>query len=388
MRQLEKIQTNLIIIGAGAAGLSAAIAAQKKLKNILIISKGRPFQSGSTFANINNRWGITFAENKTERDYLENRINIISRGTNIPSLTRVVVKDSFSAFEMLRSWGVNFNDATKDGKIKRVPPCFCTRPLASIIKSCKQFGESCKRKMDWEKIRLLPETRAEKIVAISGKFKGILARHKNQVIKIEARAAVIATGGNASLAKRHITEPGLTGDGYNLFEDIKDIAGIQLTNMNFKQHVWEDVSFPKKRFPVSHLWTPGYFFKSAGGKTARLDNLKPEVLRSRMTHVPISNLQQDREVDEILMSLCEDDRAIEVFNSETNRVEHRILPFVQASNGGIIIGENGETSLPGLFAAGEVTTGMHGGDRIGGMMMTSCLVFGRRAGNAATDFIG
>lgn len=50
---------------------------------------------------------------------------------------------------------------------------------------------------------------------------------------------------------------------------------------------------------------------------------------------------------------------------------------------GVEIGCNGETPVAGLYGAGEVTTGMHGGDRVGGMMITSALVFGRRAGLAA-----
>ncbi len=92
-------------------------------------------------------------------------------------------------------------------------------------------------------------------------------------------------------------------------------------------------------------------------------------------------------VDEIMFSLDRHGRGIEVINRQTGRCEYIILPFVQANNGGVIIGEYGETKLPGLFAAGEVTTGMHGGDRIGGMMIANCLVFGTRAGRAAADFI-
>ena len=386
MHQIEKINTDLVIIGSGAAGLSAAIAAQRKVKNILIISKGRPFQSGSTFANINNHWGITFAENETERDYLENRINSISKGTNVPYLSSILVQESCSAFEMLLSWGVKFKK-DKNGKISRVAPCFCTEPLAVIIKSCKQFAESCKRQIDWERVKLLPETKAEKIIVKSGKFTGINASHKNQPIKIEARAAVLATGGNASVFRHHITEPGLSGDGYKLLEDIKHKALIPFSNMNFQQKIWEDISVPKKRFRLSCLWKPEYLFRSAEGKTARLDTLGTAVLRKRMTHVPISNLQQDRIVDEIMFSLDRHGRGIEVINRQTGRCEYIILPFVQANNGGVIIGEYGETKLPGLFAAGEVTTGMHGGDRIGGMMIANCLVFGTRAGRAAADFI-
>ncbi len=387
MNHIEKIHTDLLIIGAGAAGLSAAIAAQRKVNNILIISKGRPFQSGSTFANINNQWGVTFAENETEQEYLENRINSISKGTNVPYLSRILVQESCSAFEMLHSWGVEFKK-DKNGKMSRVAPCFCTEPLAAIIKACKQFAESCKKQIDWDRVKLLPETKAEKLIVKSGNLSGITARHKNKTtINIEAGAAVLATGGNASVFKHHITEPGLTGDGYKLLKDIKNEAAVRFSNMNFQQQVWEDISFPKKRFPVSCLWKPGYLFRSKDGEIARLDTLDTAILHGRMTHVPISNLQQDRQVDEILLGLCRRHRAIEVFNSETGQCEYRILPFVQASNGGVVIEENGETTLPGLFAAGEVTTGMHGGDRVGGMMITNCLVFGKRAGEAAAALV-
>jgi L-aspartate oxidase len=58
----------------------------------------------------------------------------------------------------------------------------------------------------------------------------------------------------------------------------------------------------------------------------------------------------------------------------------------QCSNGGLCIDTNAMTDVPGVFAAGEVTAGMHGADRIGGNMLTSCLVFGARAGNAAASW--
>jgi succinate dehydrogenase/fumarate reductase flavoprotein subunit len=57
--------------------------------------------------------------------------------------------------------------------------------------------------------------------------------------------------------------------------------------------------------------------------------------------------------------------------------------FAHAFNGGIRINEKAETTLPGLYAAGEVTGGMHGADRLGGNMLANCQVFGARAGEFA-----
>lgn len=64
----------------------------------------------------------------------------------------------------------------------------------------------------------------------------------------------------------------------------------------------------------------------------------------------------------------------------------RIVPYAHAANGGILIDAQGRTCVPGLFAAGEVTGGMHGADRIGGLASANALVFGLRAGEAAMDF--
>jgi fumarate reductase (CoM/CoB) subunit A len=66
---------------------------------------------------------------------------------------------------------------------------------------------------------------------------------------------------------------------------------------------------------------------------------------------------------------------------ETARQE--VVHFAHAFNGGIKIDERGESTLPGLYAAGEVAAGPHGADRIGGCMMTATQVFGQRAGQHA-----
>lgn len=378
---MNTFYTDLIIIGAGAAGLSAAIAAQEKIKNIIVISKSKPFLCGSTFVNINNKWGLTFADNDPDREYLEKRINDISRGTNVPELTRIVVYESDTAFEKLCSWGVEFKQ-DKQGNIQRVPPCFCTIPFAVIIKSCRQAGECIRRQLDAGRVQFLSHATARKIIVKSGKFAGIVAKHKQEEIKIVARAGILATGGNASTYTPHITEPGLTGDGYKLLKDV----GLELANMHFMQNVWEDVSVPSKRFPLSYLCDRKYYFRLPHGVTVDMDVISETLLDQRRTHVPISNLQEDRAVDNLIINQSEK-KPVEVINRLTGRCEYRIQPFAQASNGGIITGKHGETPIPGLFAAGEIATGMHGGDRVGGMMITNCLVFGTRAGYAAGSML-
>ncbi|NCC80059.1 MAG: FAD-binding protein, partial [Clostridia bacterium] len=63
-----------------------------------------------------------------------------------------------------------------------------------------------------------------------------------------------------------------------------------------------------------------------------------------------------------------------------------IAPFMHASNGGILISEEAKTHVPGLFAAGECTGGMHGADRIGGLSTANGIVFGKIAGENAARY--
>jgi len=67
-----------------------------------------------------------------------------------------------------------------------------------------------------------------------------------------------------------------------------------------------------------------------------------------------------------------------------DRIE--VGPVVQNFNGGILIDAEGFTGVEGLYAAGEVTGGVHGADRPGGNNLTDTQVFGYRAGRAAADF--
>ena len=64
----------------------------------------------------------------------------------------------------------------------------------------------------------------------------------------------------------------------------------------------------------------------------------------------------------------------------------RITPYAHASNGGILIDEHASCGVPGLFACGEVTGGMHGADRLGGLSSANGLVFGDIAGRSAADW--
>lgn len=377
---MGKIQTDLLIIGSGAAGLTAALAAQEQPIRILLVTKGRLFAGGSTFANRNGRWGLTFAATDPERELLESTINTISRGTNVPKLSRIVVEESWAAFRALRELGVEFLHG--GDRPKRLPPCFCSESLAALISDTRQAAAALAVRLDRTRLTTLEQTTAEELIVENNRLTGVLLRQGDAQILVECRAAILACGGNAATFSRNIVEPGLTGDGYALAAK----AGLSLKNMAYQQYVWEDIDPTAPRFPFTFLLDDGYRFFAESGQVFPLQQIPLREIASRRSHVPISNLQEDRAIDASLLATLghSPDAVIRVIKN--NNLIHRIAPHAQASNGGIVIGTQGETGIAGLYAAGEVTTGMHGGDRVGGMMITSCLVFGKRAGEAAARY--
>lgn len=381
---LQRIKGDVIIVGAGLAGIRAAIAAQKKARKIILVTKGKLFSAGSSFCNRNNRWGMTFASTDEECGILLARINAISQGTNIPGLSEILVAESFSAFQEVARWGIKFLPAEGSRWPHRIPPCFCSTPLAAIISSIRQTAIILAKQLEQSRIICLEKTRATSLLTEGGVCRGILARQQKDEYLLEAPATIVASGGNAACFTPNIVEPGLTGDGYTLLQQ----AGLSLSNMDFLQRVWEDIDPTARRFPFSALLDNQYFFLNAANGLIDLSEVPSTLMDFRKMHVPISNLQADRKFDSIFLRHLSTafDSAIRVYAKDSKNLKNRIYPHVQASNGGIKIDERGGTGIQGLFAAGEVTTGMHGGDRIGGMMITNCLVFGKRAGEAAAHY--
>ncbi|MFZ6028241.1 MAG: FAD-dependent oxidoreductase [Chloroflexota bacterium] len=378
---LEWLKTRLVIIGAGLAAMTAALTAQEKINDIVLLDKGKIFASGSTFRNRNNCWGITYAVDDQEKELLLAAIRQISRGTNSPSLSRILVEESYDAFRQLRHWGAAFH-RDPQGSIKRLHPCFCPHPLAAVITSTGQVHRSLAKRLARPGIRLLQKTAATALLLDGDHIAGLIARSGKHEIKISCQAIILACGGGAATFPHHIVEPGLTGDGYQLLHDL----GIPLHNMEYRQSVWEDVSPALPRFQLGYFADGKHRFIDANNHEIPIPPPTSPLTRSRLTHVPISNLQVDREFDAPLLAASATS-PIKVVRKASGMLVNHILPHVQACNGGVLISEHGETGVGGLFAAGEITTGMHGGDRIGGMMITNCLVYGRRAAAAALRYL-
>jgi L-aspartate oxidase len=107
-----------------------------------------------------------------------------------------------------------------------------------------------------------------------------------------------------------------------------------------------------------------------------------KIIAQRQSHAPFSS-RDDSGLIDLEIARLNQKREKVLWNGSSSSEPLEVLHLAQAFNGGLKINSRAETTLPNLFAAGEVAAGPHGADRIGGCMLTATQVFGARAGQAA-----
>jgi succinate dehydrogenase/fumarate reductase flavoprotein subunit len=194
-------------------------------------------------------------------------------------------------------------------------------------------------------------------------------------------------------------------------------AGAELTNMEFGQYMLHAVP----PFPVQcpgSFWALYPVLRNRHGEDALSPYLPPGISREqamweRTLHYPFSCRDASGWLDVAIASevragrgsdrgtLYLDFSGVDLGAFRPSRPQHlpedrtrpvvlpdglvQVRPSAHAVNGGVRIDERGATTLPGLYAAGEVAAGPHGADRLGGGMVTNCQVFGARAGRFAAE---
>jgi succinate dehydrogenase/fumarate reductase flavoprotein subunit len=227
---------------------------------------------------------------------------------------------------------------------------------------------------------------------------------------IRTPATVLATGGDAELYEHNVHPSCVTGDGYAM--GLR--AGASLMNMEFLQ-IFFCTPYPTKNlFHVFNGYELGRIYNKDGH--AFLEDYLPEgitvqeCVEENLRHAPFST--RDRASRYLAAAICKEimaGRGSEqggVFIDTPKPVDARdraqmeflmhrgidpdgptqLTMGFQCSNGGFRIDTQAMSTIPGVFAAGEAATGMHGADRLGGNMLANCLIFGAKAGRAALQW--
>ncbi len=384
--EMESTTTDVLVIGAGAAGIRAALAASEAGVKVMMVAKGRVTESGSTFSPMSQGWGIQAlaGPERTEKN-LEAFYDDIMRvglGKCDAKLVRILVEESGPCLEELMSLGIRFRKDDAGNHI-RVKGCFSDCPRAFVTEDAENVKHAFLAALRRSSVKLLNGHAVDLMVSDRACWGAWVMTGAHGMVGVGAKATVLATGGGSGVFENHFVSQDDTGDGYALAYR----AGATLDNLQFIQ-LMLGLKDEKARFflPLKALQQPAVLQDQEGQDILEQYipdvQLRAEALEQRPQHFPFSC----RDVS------CHVDVALARARLKSGKVgwrgvseapmppPYRVVHFAHAFNGGLRISETAESTIVGLFAAGEVAAGPHGADRIGGCMMTATQVFGKRAG--------
>ena len=414
----QVIKTNVLVIGAGLAGLTAALRAADCGADVCLVSRAR-IGSGSSFYEGTWGLGLIGPENPEDEKDLWNTILDIGQGMADPELAEVLVHGITPAIRRLENRGIPLKKAVKKEQ-KEFIPCFDHKLRAWHGLEKASVLPVLNRLVKEKGIHEYPETTVVDLIRYQGWVCGAWALRQEkatgQVTRMifQAGAVVLASGGFGGIFSRCLTTDDCRASGHALALR----AGARVSNMEFMQMMPGFLSpayktiYNEKMFGFSRFRIPG-----PDGRMEEIRGIRcrenAELLAERGTHGPFTCRLASGEVDRLLFQACQDypegveltyhlsgegeiPEFVRTYFEWLEKDKHltmkdpvHVAIFAHASNGGVCIDPRAWTGVPGLYACGEVTGGMHGADRLGGLSTANGLVFGEIAGAfAAGEALG
>ncbi|MCA0331186.1 MAG: fumarate reductase/succinate dehydrogenase flavoprotein subunit [Actinobacteria bacterium] len=447
MTELERHSFDVLVIGAGGAGLRAAVEARLQGKRVAIICKSLFGKAHTVMAeggiaaamgnvNSNDNWQVHFRDTMRGGKFL-----------NSWRMAELHAKEAPTRVWELETYGALF-DRTPEGKISQrnfggheYPRLAhvgdrsgleLIRTLQQKIVSLQQ--EDYRATGDYEaNIKIFAEVTITRLLVDDGRAAGAYGyyRETGDFVAFEAPAVVLATGGIGKTFKVTSGSWEYTGDGHALAMR----AGATTVNMEFIQFHPTGMVWPpsvKGILVTESVRGDGGVLTNSEGKRFMFDYI-PDVFKDKYATTPeegdrwYTDPDNNRRPPELLPR----DEVARAINSEVKAgrgtphggvyldvssrlpadVIRKKLPsmwhqFKELADvditkepmevgptchyvmGGVEVDpDTQETRVPGLFAAGEVSGGLHGSNRLGGNSLSDLLVFGRRAGLFAAEYV-
>ncbi len=445
--EIKRYTFDVVVIGAGGSGLRAAVEARLRGKKTAVISKSLFGKAHTVMAeggaaaamgnmNPHDNWQVHFRDTMRGGKFLNN-----------PRMAEIHANEAPDRVWELEAWGAVF-DRTKEGKISQrnfggheYPRLAHVgdRTGLEMIRTMQQKvvalqQEDAVSQGDPEAmIKVFAETTITRLIKDGDRIAGAFGyfRDTGQFVVFEAPAIVLATGGIGKTYKVTSNSWEYTGDGHSLAM----LAGAKLLNMEFVQLHPTGMVWPpsvKGLLVTESVRGDGGVLRNSEGKRFMF-NYVPDVFRAQYAETeeeadrwytdPDNNRRPPELLprDEVARSINSEVKAgrgsehggvfldiasrmpadeilrrlpsmhhqfLELADVDITKEPMEVGPTCHYVMGGVEVDpDTAAASVPGLFAAGEVSGGMHGSNRLGGNSLSDLLVFGRRAGIGAADYL-
>jgi succinate dehydrogenase/fumarate reductase flavoprotein subunit len=406
---MRSLHADVLIVGAGGAGMYAAIEAARRGAEVLLADRSLIGRGGAT---VMAQMTVAAATGEQTPDHWEHHLEdtlAAGRGLCDARLSQLLCEEGVDCIREMDAWGVGW--ARHDGKLTAVMAPGHDRPRCVYV-DFLNTGPAVSRTLRAQVIRASGVTRAGDLHIVDltvrdGECVGATALHlpSGEWVSIAAKATIIATGGLTRLYRRNSASANMGGDGYALALR----AGAPLVDMEFVQF-----------FPIGHLaprmigmdpimWDP--FRYKLGGRL--LNGAKEEfthrygtaedgryvITRDQATYAITKEVQAGRGSPHggawLSFRHLPAERLREAFGPVIDRLakngidltrdDVEVAPIAHYHMGGVRADPRMGTSLPGLFVAGEAVGGANGANRLSGNAITEAFAFGRRAGRSAAE---
>jgi L-aspartate oxidase len=395
-KRIPHLFTDVLVIGGGIAGIRAALAVDPKL-DVVVVTKDRLLQSNSAYA----QGGIAGVFDPVD-NFESHAADTMAAGKGLcdPQIVDMVVSEAPDRIRELIDYGAHFDtrngeiDLTQEGghSHRRIVHALGDATGQEVMRAMADSVRSRANVQIWE------ATFTIDLLTHDGSCRGALVWSRNHgKTFIWAKQTVLATGGAGRLY-RETTNPEIaTADGHA----IGFRAGAEVRDMEFVQfHPTVLYIAGSARHLISEsVRGEGAYLRDVTGRrfmedydpalelaprdvVSRAITLQMAKTRHPCVYLDLSHLQP-KQVDERfphMRKVCAE------FGLEIARDLIPVRPGAHYMIGGLTIDEQGRTTLPGLWAAGEVSSsGLHGANRLGSNSLLEGLVFGLRAGTGASE---
>ncbi|MDK2933246.1 MAG: fumarate reductase (CoM/CoB) subunit [Clostridiales bacterium] len=398
------IDTDVLVIGGGTAGAVAAIEAKKITNKVIVVSKGIVGKSGNT-PMAEGGIQASFHIEDSPDDHFNDTMDA-GRYVNDPSLVETLVTQAPNCIRALERYGVRFKKLPDEGFFQYKtsgsshPRCLWiigggVGLVQPLFKTVRKLGVS-----------IIEDVMITKILTSDNLVNGAcgIDFKTGEFLNIKAKSIVIAAGGNESLYRISDGSLDASGDGAVLAYN----AGAQLIDMEFIQFYPHALVYPESLKGVI-IPEEVYYKDLVGGKlinglrkefAGKYDPIRKEnTTRDILARAVFTEIAEGRGTQHggVIIDLTRGnkERMMEILPALYNYLlmngidmfteEVEVAPSAHYQCGGIKINKKAETTIEGLYAAGECTGGIDGANRLSSNALTEAVVFGMIAGKNAAE---